>query len=108
MSFVLWCVKTLKISKFSSISKFPKGFCAVGCKDFEIFKVPQCWDIVVIVLWYVQTLKFLLSGLGTLWCKNTLKISKFPVCGSHTEKVDYFWKKSYRDFSLYRRDCAFQ
>ena len=42
------------------VRKLPSvGLCAVGCKDFKMFKVPQCWDIVVIVMWYVQTLKIL-------------------------------------------------
>ena len=66
---LLWCVKTLKISKFPSV-----GLYAVGYKDFDILKVPQCWDIVVIVLWYV----------------DTFKIPKFLVYGFHTEKIGYF------------------
>ena len=84
-------MQRLKISKSSSISKFSNvSLCDVGCKDFEILKVPQCWDLVMIVLWCVQTLKFSLSSLGALWCANTLKIAKFLVCGFHAEEMDYF------------------
>ena len=60
---MLWCVKTLKTSKLPSV-----GLCAVGCKDFNMFKVPQCWDIVVIVMHVVCTNfeNFEFHGLGAL------------------------------------------
>ena len=73
---MLWCVKTLKLSKLPSV-----GLCAVGCKDFNMFKVPQCWDIVVIVMWYAQTLKilsFLVWGLCVVVRKH-VAIFKVPV-----------------------------
>ena len=73
---MLWCVKTLKISNLPNV-----GFCAVGCNDFEMYKVPQCRDIVVFVMWYVQTLKFFSFAVWRLCvvvCKHVGDFSKKP------------------------------
>ena len=80
--------------------------CVVVCKDFENFKAFQCWslwqsvlwdvktlkckfsnvgDIVVTVMWYVQTLKlfsFLVWGLCVVACKHVENFKVPCVCGS--------------------------
>ena len=90
---MLWCVKTLKISKFTSVRP-----CAVGCKHFKMFKVPLCWNIVVIVMRYVQTLKilsFLVWGL-CVKVRKPVEIFKVPCVWVDLILKRLFSEKTYR------------
>ena len=105
---------------------FSKLLCVWVSKHFENFKAFQCWslwqsvlwdvktlkckfsnvgDIVVTVMWYVQTLKlfsFLVWGLCVVACKHVENFKVPYVCGSISYWTDWwlFSKTTYRDFSL--------